>query len=75
MLGVLTDIGTAIGQNFFLSILNPGDYLFTLSNLADDLQSGQLLVSRVVVASEPETLVLLGLPLIGIAIAMRRRRR
>ncbi len=50
-LGVATDIGVAIGVNFALSILDPGDYLFTLFDLGPARGgplSGQLIVERVV---------------------------
>lgn len=51
-LGVATDIGTAIGANFMLSIVDPGNYLFTLFNLDGPVggapDSGQLIVERVV---------------------------
>ena len=43
-LGVPTDIGTAIGSNFVLVLEQSGDYLFRLFNIAEDLQSGNLLV-------------------------------
>lgn len=68
-LGVATDIGTAIGANFSLTIDTAGDYIFTLSNLATDLQSGLLTVRPVPL---PAALVLLMSGLAGLGFLRKR---
>ena len=69
-LGVPYDIGTAIGQNGILTLADSGDYLFVLSDLASDLQSGVLTVTAIPL---PAALVLFASGLAGLSILRRRR--
>lgn len=73
-LGVASDIGTAIGANFMLSIVDPGNYLFTLFDLGPTRGgpvSGQLMVERVVPIPAAGLLLLSAVGGLGF---LRRRR-
>lgn len=70
-LGAPIDIGTAIGANFQLSILDPGNYLFTMSDIASTLDAATLTVSRVVPV--PAAGLLLVSALGGLGLLRRRR--
>lgn len=74
VLGAPSDIGTAIGTNFILTLGDTGQYLFTLYDLAPDLQSGQLLVTRFTQAPQPALLTLMLIGLVGLALRRRRPR-
>ena len=69
-LGAATDIGTAIGQNFSLTLASAGQYLFRLSDLSGDLSSGTLTVTAVPI---PAAFVLFGSALAGLGVLRRRR--
>lgn len=69
-LGSATDIGTAIGANFSLTLDSAGQYLFRLSDLSADLTSGTLTVTAVPI---PAAFVLFGSALAGLGVIRRRR--
>lgn len=70
-LGAPIDIGTAIGANFGLTIIEGGDYRFTMSDIASTLDSAQLVVTRVVPIPAAGLLLLSAIAGLG---ALRRRR-
>lgn len=65
-------IGTGTFDNLFLSVMTAGLYTFTLDT-ATGLDSPTLLVSAVTTISEPATLALIGLPLLWLVVARRRK--
>ena len=69
-LGSPTDIGTAIGANFQLALAEGGLFSFRLSDLATDLSSGTLTVTRVPV---PAAFLLFGSALAGLGVVRRRK--
>lgn len=68
-LGTPTDIGTAIGANFVLTLATAGDYIFRLSDLSAGLDSGTLLVTAVPI---PAALVLFASGLAGLGFLRKR---
>jgi len=69
-LGVATDIGTALEANFVLALDQAGLYQFTLFNIEEGLQSGELVVQLIPV---PAALLLFASGLVGLGFMRRRR--
>jgi hypothetical protein len=73
VLGTPSDIGTIYFNNFLLALTNPGEYLFTLFDLASDLQSGKVLVTRIASVPQPGAVMLMLIGLAGISVLRHRR--